>query len=124
MERTFGINASALSEVLWEETWSLHKARAHFVASLQGVLLARRAREYAEAVLEKGAPMDKFMGFIDCKKMQMNRPSGPSAYQRSAYSRHKRFHCIIYQRIKPPDGLKFHIKGPDVGWSHGTTLRS
>lgn len=62
------------------------------------------------------------MWFIDCTNIQMTRTSGPSVYQRSAYSGHKMFHSLIYQSITTPYGLIFHIYGPDVRGRHETTL--
>lgn len=116
------MHASALSEVLWEVIESLYKARAHLVTNFSGSLLANRAMEYAEAVMEERGPLYNCVGFIYSTKIQMSRPSGPFAYQRSAYSGHNRFHCLIYQIITTPDGLIFHIYGPDVGQRHYTTL--
>lgn len=116
------MHAPALSEVFWELIASLYKARAHLVTSFRGALLTNHARDYAKAVMEEGSRLVNCEGFIDCTKAQMSLPSGPSAYQRSAYSGHNRFQCLIYQSIKPPDGLKFDRYGPDVGRHHDSTL--
>ena len=52
----------------------------------------------------------------------MARPCGRAVLQRSTYSGQKRVHCLIYQTITTPDGLKFYLYGPEVGRSHDMTL--
>lgn len=77
---------------------------------------------YAKAIHEKGAPLTNCVGFIDCTKIQMSRPGGIGANQRTCYSGHKRFHCLIYQTVTTPDGLMFNLYGPEVGRRHDMTL--
>ena len=31
-------------------------------------------------------------------------------------------HCLVYQTITTPDGLIFHLHGPEVGRRHDLTL--
>ena len=52
----------------------------------------------------------------------MSRPGGRNAIQRSCYSGRKRFHCLIHQTVTTPDGLLFHMYGPEVGRRHDMTL--
>ena len=42
--------------------------------------------------------------------------------QRSTYSGHKRFHCLIYQTVTTPDGLMFYLYGPEVDLRQDMTL--
>lgn len=77
---------------------------------------------YATAVKKKGAPLNECIGFIDCTKIQMCRPGGRGANQRSVHSGHKKMHCISYQTITTPDGLVFALWGPEVGRRHDLTL--
>ena len=81
-----------------------------------------RVELYAEDIAEKGAPLDKSIGFIDCTKKQMSRPGGRKALQRATYSGHKRFHCLISQTVTTPDGLVFQLYGTEVGRRHDMTL--
>lgn len=59
--------------------------------------------------------MPNFIGFIDCTKIEITIPGGPGFNKRACYSGHKRFHCLIYQTITTPDGLIFHLFGPEAG---------
>lgn len=52
----------------------------------------------------------------------MARPGCDGQMQKSCYSGHKRMHCLIYQTITTPDGLIFHMYGPEVGRRHDLTL--
>ena len=81
-----------------------------------------RAPTYAEAISGKGAALKNCVGFIDCTKIQMNRPGGSGTLQRARYSGHKKFHCLVYQTVTTLDGLVFSMYGPDVGSHHGMTL--
>ena len=89
---------------------------------LQESLLVRREEMYAESIHRAGAPLDSCVGFIDSSKIQMSRPSGHSSLQRSCYSGHKRFHCLMYQTVTTPDGRILHLYGPEVGRPHDLTL--
>ena len=122
LEYTFGMRSSALSEVFWEVLESFYEKQGHLVLDLQEGLLARRAEMYAESIHKAGAPLDSCVGFIDCTKIQMSRPGGHSSLQRSCYSGHKRFHCLMYQTETTPDGLIFHLYGLEVGGRHDLTL--
>ena len=52
----------------------------------------------------------------------MSRPGGENALQLACYSGHKRFHCLIFQTVRTPDGLVFYMFGPEVGRRHDMTL--
>ena len=122
VEYLFGMRSSALSEVFWEVMESFYEAQGHLVLNLREGLLAQRAELYADSIKSAGAPLDSCVGFIDCTKIQMSRPGGHSSLQRSCYSGHKRFHCLMYQTVTTPDGLIFHLYGPEVGRRHDLTL--
>jgi hypothetical protein len=80
-----------------------------------------RRDEYSRA-LNDVVPLKNCVGFIDCTKISISRPGGESANQRALYSGHKRYHCFSYQTITTPDGLVFHMYGPEEGRRHDTTL--
>jgi len=122
MESMMGMRSSALSEVFWEVVESLTSSKGHLLETFRAPLIAQRAEMYAEAIQARGAPLDNLVGFIDCTKIQMSRPGGVGANQRTCYSGHKRFHCLIYQTVTTPDGLMFYLYGPEVGRRHDMTL--
>ena len=39
----------------------------------------------AKAIAEQGAPLDSWIGFIDCAKIPIYRPKGRKALQRATY---------------------------------------
>jgi hypothetical protein len=57
--------------------------------------------------------MSNCVGFIDCTRIQMQRPGRRSSNRRSVDSGHNRFQCLAYQAITVPDGHIFHVYGPD-----------
>lgn len=121
IEKEFSMFSSQLCEVFWEVLRMLLRTRSHLLSIRPG-LLRNRARTYAAAIHSLGAPLDRCVGFIDCTKVKMCRPSGPNIDQRCCYSGHKRFHCLNYQTLSTPDGLIFALWGPEVGRRHDLTL--
>lgn len=122
LELMFSIRASALPEVFWQLIESLIATRGTLVETFRADHISERAHLYAQAIKEKGAQLDNCVGFIDCTEIQMDRPGGSGSMQREWYSGHKRFHCFIYKTVTPPDGLMFHVYGPEVGRGHDMTL--
>lgn len=118
----FGMSAAAMSEVFYEVIERLYETHGDVLETFREGMIAERAELYAKAISEKGAPLTNCVGFIDCTKIQMSRPGGRSSLQRSSYSGHKRFHCLIYQNVTTPDGLMFYMYGPEVGRRHDMTL--
>ena len=116
------MHSPALSEVFWEAIECFYEKLSHLLTTFCSELLVERAAEYASVIEGKGAPLDNCVGFIDCTKVQMCRLEGPSTNQRSVYSGHKRFYCLIYQTITTPDGLVFNLFGPVEGRRHEMTL--
>ena len=84
-----------MSEVFREVMESFYEAQGHLVLNLREGLLAQRAEIYADGIKSAGAPLDCCVGFIHCTKIQMSRPGGHSSLQRSCYSGHERFHCLM-----------------------------
>lgn len=122
VELMFGMPYYTLSEVFWEALEMFIDQWGHVLTNVNVELLAERADMYAQAISNEGAPLDSCFGFMDCTKLEMSRPGGDGAMQRSCYSGHKRFHCLVYQSITTPDGLIFHMYGPEVGRRHDMTL--
>lgn len=122
LEHMFGMRMYKLSEVFWEALNGFVTEHAHLIETFRVDLMNERAQMYAEAIHLTGAPLDRCVGFMDGTKIQMERPGGPAVLQRAVYSGHKRFHCLVYQSITTPDGLIFHMYGPEVGRRHDITL--
>ena len=98
------------------------EAYRSLLTKFQKELIAERASYYRSAISNKGSPLSNCVGFIDCTKIKLTRPGGASVHQQSVYSGHKRQHCLIYQTISTPDGLIFHMYGPEVGRRHDLTI--
>jgi nuclease HARBI1 len=120
VELEFGMRASALSEVFWEAIETAKDLRASLLTDFRRDLMELKMDQYSRALGEV-APLSNCVGFIDCTKIQISRPGGPSANQRALFSGHKRYHCFSYQTITTPDGLVFHMYGPEEGRRHDTT---
>eukprot|EP00171_Calliarthron_tuberculosum_P021988 IDg21988t1 len=105
------MHASALSELYWEVATSSYNGLKHLVTSFRADLIHERAELYASCIKAVGGKLDRCVGFMDGTKIQMVRPGGASTLQRSCYTGHKRFHCLVYQTITTPDGLILHLYG-------------
>lgn len=69
LEVMFGIHASALSVIFWEKTELF-------------MPMAQRAELYANGIRKKGAPLDFFVGLVDCPEVQISRHGGHGVIQR------------------------------------------
>lgn len=116
------MRSSALSEDFWEIVRSFTDANMHLLNTFRTDLIMSRAALYAAAIHDKGAPLPACIGFIHCTKIRMSRPGGSTTLQRSVYSGHKCFHCLIYQTVTTPDALVFHMYGPEVGRRHDMNI--
>lgn len=65
-----------ISDVLWDVLEWLVATTSKLVTNLQGDVLACRATTYAEAIFGLGAPLSKYIGFIDFTKVNKCRPVG------------------------------------------------
>ena len=122
LEYVFGMRSSALSEVFWEVVKTFRETQGHLITDLREAFLASRVELYANSIKNAGAPLHSCVRFIDCTEIEMCRPGGHVSIQRRCYSGRKRYHCSIYQTLTTPDGLIFHIYGPEVGRRHDLTL--
>ena len=77
---------------------------------------------YVQSILDAWAPLENCVGFIDCTKVRMARPDAQNENQRTRYSSHKRFHCLIYQTRTTPDGLIFALHGGIEGIRHDLSV--
>jgi hypothetical protein len=115
------MRASALSEVFWEAVETMYDLRSPLLTVFREEFMKLRRDHYSNS-LNEIVPLRDCVGFIDCTKIQVSRPGGPAANQRALFSGHKRYHCLSYQTVTTPDGLIFHMYGPEEERRHHTTL--
>lgn len=53
------------------------------ITNFHEIEINERREKYAKVKHEKGAPLDRFVGCTDCKKIEMCRPSRPNENQRA-----------------------------------------
>lgn len=82
----------------------------------QNILSANQLETYAEAIFNKGAPLDNCFGFVDGTVRPVSRPG---ENQRLVYNGHKRVHALKFQSVVLPNGLIAHLYGP-IGKPHYT----
>lgn len=115
IEVDHGMHASKLSKVFWEVCTEFNNKFGRLVTDFRVDLLHDRASLYSYCIQRRGGSLPNCFGFMDGTKIEIARPGGDGANQRSCYSGHKRFHCLTYQTITTPDGLIFHLFGPVEG---------
>lgn len=121
LEKKFGLFTSQLCELFWEHV-ELCVEKYGKTLEMKPNFFRQRASLYASTLCDNGSPLDSLIGFIDCTKIRIARPGGPSANQQAVYSGHKRMHCLTYQTISTPDGLIAALYGPVEGRRHDLTL--
>jgi hypothetical protein len=82
-------------------------------------LHADKFQFYADAIREKGAPLNNVIGFIDGTVRPLCRPG---QFQQVVYNGHKRVHALKFQSIVSPDGLIMNLFGPLEGRRHDCAL--
>lgn len=80
-----------LLEVFSEVIEGLIQIFGHRIQEFRQYLVAERADMYANVINEQGDPLSKFIGFIYCTKIQINRPGCANAIRRAIYSGQKLF---------------------------------
>ena len=78
------------------------------------VLTPQNLQIYANAIHEKGSPLENCFGFIDGTVRPISRPG---QHQRVVYNGHKRVHSLKFQCVSLPNGIIANIFGP-VGKSN------
>ena len=81
-EEKYGKFQSQTSEFMWEVV-GLFVNKYEYALNMRGGFLWNRAKDYAKSIYDPGAPLPRFVGFIDCTKIRMCRPSGLNANQRA-----------------------------------------
>lgn len=71
--------------------------------------LRRRAKDYANAIQDANATLDKFVGVFDSTKIRLRKPSGNNSYHQAVDLGHKHVHFFIYHSITTLDGLVFNF---------------
>lgn len=117
----FGKFPAQLSEIFWEALENMIRVRGHLILNWRSDLMERRAAMYASHVHDH-APLDNCVGYMDCTKQKVSRPGGHNSNQRALYTGHKRTWCLKWQTVSTPDGLIFHLWGPEDGRRHDSTL--
>ena len=98
----------------------IYDHHGHLLSNLNKPWLSRNHLQmYADAVTEKGGPLQNCWGFIDGTARPVCRPT---YNQRECYSGHKRVHCLKYQSVQVPNGLIAHMFGPVEGRRHDAAM--
>ena len=77
-------------------------------------LAPENLQRHANALYNKGAPLNNCWGFVDGTVRPVSRPG---QNQRAVYNGHKRVHAITFQLVATPDGLVALLHGPYEGKS-------
>ena len=92
------------------------------VDTFRSEFIAMRAPPYAAVIPQEVALSDNGTGFKDLTKIYHTRPGVSPVNRGACYSGLTCFICLIYQTLKTPDGLPFHIDGPQAGLRQYMTL--
>ena len=88
----------------------LYQIHGHRLTQWNDTILHPQALEqYAEAIHNKGAPLQNCFGFIDGTVRPI---SHPRDNQRRVYNGHKRDHALKFQSVIIPNGLIANMYGP------------
>ena len=76
---------------------------------------------FANAIHDKGAPLENCWGFVDGTVRPLCRPG---ENQRIMYNGHKKVHTIKFQSVVAPNGLIANVFGPVQGRRHDSCMLS
>ncbi|CAH2020951.1 unnamed protein product [Acanthoscelides obtectus] len=116
----FHLSTQSLSQIINKLISVIMEEHAVLLNNLNSLQWFNREKleYYAQAIHNKGAPMNNCWGFIDGTARKICRPSE----SRRAYSGHKRYHCIKFQSIICPDGIIVSLKGAYPGRRHDARI--
>ena len=93
-----------------EVTDYLYDNHAHRILQWnEDVLNPGKLQEYANAIYNKGAPLDNCFGFVYGTVRAISRPGHN---QRTVYNGHKRIHALKFQSVVVPSGIIANMFGP------------
>ena len=75
------------------------------------MLLPHKLASYADAIHQKGAPLENCFRFVDGTVLRIS----PKLNQNIVYNGHKRVHALKFQRLALPNGLGVNLSGPYEG---------
>ena len=110
----FGRNEAELREIFMEFLDFLYSRFQKMIKGIDWNRVENHLERFAQAIHQKGAPLETVIGFIDGNARKIYRPT---RFQR-CFSGHKRIHALKFQSIVTPDGLILHLFGPVEGRRH------
>ena len=120
MAYRFGRSASELCLIFNKVLDIVYDANHHRLESWdQPFLSPDKLNNYAQAIHERGAPLQNCFGFVDGTVRAIARPK---YNQRIMYNGHKRVHAIKFQSIVLPNGLICNLSGPYEGKRHDSVI--
>ena len=76
-------------------------------------------QSYADAIHNKGAPLENCFGFVDGTVRQISRPKH---HRRIMFNGHKRVHSIKFRSVVLANGLIGNLAGPFEGKQHDSMM--
>ena len=119
IEPMFGRPQSTLSLIISSTVESIWDRHHHRLASLDQPWLLRNLQSFADAIHDKGAPLENCFGFIDGTVRPICRPT---RHQRVVYNGHKRVHSLKFQSVVTPNGMIANLFGPVEGRRHDSAV--
>jgi hypothetical protein len=119
LENFFNRPKSTLSMIISCVLDHIYDNFSRKITDLDQPWLTDRFQEFADAIHDKGAPLQNCIGFIDGTVRPLCRPTH---FQRICYNGHKRVHAIKFQSIVTPDGMMANLFGPVEGRRHDSFL--
>ena len=116
LEPLFGRSKVELSYIFNDVLDYIYSVHSHLLEDLnQSWLSHENLDQFANAIYERGGPLDSCWGFIDGTVRPICRPQ---TNQKLVYNGHKRVHGLKFQSIAVPNGLIAHLYGPIEGRRH------
>ena len=93
--------------------------RWSFLLSSMNQLSPANIQIFADAIHQKGSPLEKFWGFVDGTVRPICRPG---ENQRILYNGHTKVHAIKFQSVVAPNGMVANLFGPVEGRCHDSGM--
>ena len=120
MVNRFGRNLTELCLIFNEVIDFLYEQHHHRLQSWNQPFLSPEVlQSYADAIHNKGAPLENCFRFVDGTVRQISRPK---YHQRIMYNGHKSVHSIKFKSVLLLNGLIGNLAGPFEGKRHDSTM--
>lgn len=102
-----------MSKIFWDMT-VLAYDNFEYTMRLRLKFIRQHPHLHADEIFNKSLNLISVVCFFDFTKIRICRPFVHPSIERMVYNGHKRMKGFVYQSLRPPNGLRFSVFGPEA----------